>query len=322
MQIIDNFESSFKKFLDARQSWNNYGELTSNENILMPNGFKAYCREEDKWYRLFTEDEDDPSKYIWKEESNIDEVAAVASAALALAQESSNSTTTEDITANIEVGGISEGDTIQQGKNLTEVLKQILIKYFPPKIIYTTSKALVQKKGTSINLVDFDITITKTVENLNSYVLSLNDNVLTSGANANGGELIYTYSTPFSTNTTFTVSANDGKDGATENIKFEFVNPYYYGEISENDLNDFTGLTEEIIKKNTSKKVSYTATAEYLVFAYDASYGNLTSIKDKNNFENLSAFIKTTKIIDGETYNVYISADKITCSNFEYTFKI
>ena len=336
MQVIDNFESSFKKFLDARQSWENYSELTSNENILMPNGFKAYCKEEGKWYQLSTEDEDDPSTYVWNEESNIDEIAAVAStaifnaeeakqyasAALALAQQSSGSITTEAITANIDVGGISEGDVVQQGKNLTEVLKQILIKYFPPKITYITSEPLINKKGSIVPGVDFDINIIKTVEDLNSYSLSLNDTELASGNNPSGGSIQYSYSDNISANTIFTVNADDGKDGAIEQIKFEFINPYYYGNVNTNELDDFSDLVEDISKKNTSKKVSYTANAEYLVFAYDSSYGNLTSIKDKNNFENLPAFVKSTKIIDSETYNVYISADKITCSNFEYTFKI
>jgi len=338
MQIIDNFEASYHKFLDARQGWDSYDDLIANENILMPNGFKAYCKAENKWYKLNTENEDDPSTYVWTEEANSDELMAVASsamfnadeakqyaaAALALAEEAKKGggLVTEDITANVEVGGIKEGDVVEEGKNLTEVLKQILVKYFPPTITYIANKPLLHKKGATVEGIQLSVTYTKTVEDLNSYNLKLGADVLTSGTNKNGETLIYNYSNDITENTTFIASADDGKDGATESIKVEFVNPYYYGKVEDNTSISFSELTEDICKKSLSKKVNYTANNEYLVFAYNSSYGDLTSIKDKNNFENLPAFTKTVVLYNEAEYNVYVSADKITCSNFEYTFKI
>ena len=338
MQIIDNFEASYHKFLDARQGWNSYDDLIANENILMPNGFKAYCKAENKWYRLNTENEDDPSTYVWEEETNSDELMAVASsamfnadeakqyaaAALALAEEAKKSggLVAEIITAYVTVGGVKEGDTVEEGKNLTEVLKQILIKYFPPTITYVADKPLLYKKGIVVNGITLDVTYSKTVEDLINYDLKLEDSTLISGTNKNGETLTYNYLNDISENTTFVASANDGKEGTIENIKIEFVNPYYYGNAENNTSISFSELTEDICKKSLSKKVNYTANNEYLVFAYDSSYGDLVSIKDKNNFENLPAFAKSTMTINEAEYNVYISADKITCSNFEYTFKI
>jgi hypothetical protein len=71
MQVLDNFESSYNKFLDARQSWDSLEALQENTDILMPNGFKAFCKEENKWYMLSTEDETDPSTYNWNESDGI-----------------------------------------------------------------------------------------------------------------------------------------------------------------------------------------------------------------------------------------------------------
>ena len=233
--------------------------------------------------------------------SNINEKAeeALATAATAIAAANNSSASlTENITPNVEVGGIGVGDTLTTGQQMTDILKKLLVKYFEPVITLSADKALINKKGATI---EAPITITAT---------------------ADGGEITYIHQTDISTDTMFIGSISDGKSTVNKTIKFEFINPYYYGSVNDNEISDFTGLTEEIVKKNINKKVSYTASAEYLVFAYDATYGDLTSIKDKNNFENLPAFTKTVIEVNGENYNVYISSDKITCSNFEYTFKI
>ena len=64
-QLVDNFSLSAKKFLDNRQSWTSLDELQANTNVLMPNGFLAYCKAENKWYIMSCTDENDPSTYTW-----------------------------------------------------------------------------------------------------------------------------------------------------------------------------------------------------------------------------------------------------------------
>ena len=83
-QLVDNFSLSAKKFLDNRQSWTSLDELQANTNILMPNGFLAYCRAENKWYIMSCENENDPSTYQWSEytignetEGNVVQVATL-----------------------------------------------------------------------------------------------------------------------------------------------------------------------------------------------------------------------------------------------------
>ena len=83
-QLVDNFSLSAKKFLDNRQSWTSLDELQANTNVLMPNGFLAYCRAENKWYIMSCENENDPSTYQWSEytigngtEGNVVQVATL-----------------------------------------------------------------------------------------------------------------------------------------------------------------------------------------------------------------------------------------------------
>ena len=46
MQIVSNFELSAKKNLDSRKDWASLADLKANTNILMPEGFLAYCKAE------------------------------------------------------------------------------------------------------------------------------------------------------------------------------------------------------------------------------------------------------------------------------------
>lgn len=259
---------------------------------------------------------------ISETDKKAEEALATAATAIAAANNSSSSLT-ENIIPNVEVGGIGVGDTLTTGQQMTDILKKLLVKYFEPVITLSADKALINKKGATI---EAPITITATAEKKSDdvifYSINYDGNDVSTGNNPDGGEITYIHQTDISADTMFIGSISDGKSTVNKTIKFEFINPYYYGSVNDNEISDFTGLTEEIVKKNINKKVSYTASAEYLVFAYDATYGDLTSIKDKNNFENLPAFTKTVMEVNGENYNVYISSDKITCSNFEYTFKI
>ena len=73
-QLVDNFSLSAKKFLDNRQSWTSLDELQANTNILMPNGFLAYCKAENKWYKMNCTDESNPTTYTWSEFNNLGDV--------------------------------------------------------------------------------------------------------------------------------------------------------------------------------------------------------------------------------------------------------
>lgn len=66
MQIMANFTSSMKEFLDARQKWASVEALRANTDTLMPIGFTAYCEAEAQWYILDSAtDPKNPATYVW-----------------------------------------------------------------------------------------------------------------------------------------------------------------------------------------------------------------------------------------------------------------
>lgn len=109
-----------------------------------------------------------------------------------------------------------------------------------------------------------------------------------------------------------------GSKSASKTI--EFILPFYWGKKTAPSLTDFAGLTEDLSKKG-QKTYTYTgANNEYLYIAYNASYGNLKSILDENNFENIDSWNKSSLTVDGQNYTVYRSGFAIT-GNPPFTFK-
>lgn len=98
----------------------------------------------------------------------------------------------------------------------------------------------------------------------------------------------------------------------------EFILPFYHGASAVQDVSSLAGLTEDLTKKG-AKTYTFTANDEYTVIVYNASYGDITSIKDQNNVENIDGWTNSTKTIDGQSYKVWVSPFKITGS-MTYTF--
>lgn len=93
-----------------------------------------------------------------------------------------------------------------------------------------------------------------------------------------------------------------------------YVYPIYYG-MSATDYstsgNPSASLSTLVEAKGT-KALPINGSLKYVYYAYPAAYGNLTSIKDGNQFEVLTAFKQYSRAIDGATwtnalYNIYIA---------------
>lgn len=111
-----------------------------------------------------------------------------------------------------------------------------------------------------------------------------------------------------------------GKITTTINPAIEFVLPFYWGNSSSATISDFTGLTEFLYSKGP-RIVTYSTNNEYMVFAYDSTYGDLVSILDPNNFETIDGWNKSVLTVDGWEYNVYVSGNPTTDPSAKYTFK-
>lgn len=234
----------------------------------------------------------------------------------------------ENVTANVEVGGVAKGQTLAKDTVFTDVIKALLTKYFAPTITMSTNKTLLNELGTTIaHPISITATSVKQSDDIIKTAISYNDSEVASGTAATGEEVVYTHETDITENTVFSGSVSDGKTTVPATLKFEFINPFFYGnsDVASTEIADFAGLTK-LLEKKANKTLPFTAINKYLVFAYDKAYGALTSIKDENNFENLASFDRVELSVNDQSgtphdYYVYVSHDAITCSAFSYVFK-
>ena len=99
-----------------------------------------------------------------------------------------------------------------------------------------------------------------------------------------------------------------------------FIQPYYYGISNTSTIADFTGLTENVTAKG-NKTFNFTTNNQYMVFAYDSSYGNLKNIVDGNGFDVTGGWTKSSLTVDGFSYFVYVANSPTTDTNAPFTFK-
>lgn len=70
-----------------------------------------------------------------------------------------------------------------------------------------------------------------------------------------------------------------------------------------------------------NKMYLFSPSSQVCYFAYPASYGNLVSILDNNNFDVFSDWTKSVGTINSVSYNIYAFNNLTTQTNFYYTFK-
>jgi len=95
-----------------------------------------------------------------------------------------------------------------------------------------------------------------------------------------------------------------------------YVYPYYYGmsAIDFSTTGNVSASLTQLTQAQGTKTLSISGTSAYVYFCYPASYADLTSIKDGNGFEIITAFTKYTRAQDGPpgkwagiSYDIYRS---------------
>lgn len=248
----------------------------------------------------------------------------------------------ENVTSNVDCGALPANSTLNQGTTFTDVMKALLIKYFEPTIAMTSDKTLLNEIGTTVSqpigitatFVEKSRPITHTeIKDPQGTVLAERDN--------SSQALTASYTTDITEDTIFTGSVSDGKTTVPASLKFEFVLPYYIGNLDHNtvvaaDLATIAAQTggnqgKIIQTKKTTQEARYPngISAKYLVVAYNSSYNDVKTIKDQNDFDNTSSWTKSTLTVEIDsveyTYNVYVSNTPITVRDeaagyYKYTF--
>jgi hypothetical protein len=97
--------------------------------------------------------------------------------------------------------------------------------------------------------------------------------------------------------------------------------PSFYGVISGNTISEsnISRLTKTV-STSRSNTITLSLNNERIVFMYPRNFGNLTSIKDANNFDYINSYTRSEMIYNEVQYNVYILTDPITISGFRQAF--
>lgn len=233
---------------------------------------------------------------------------------------------TENITANIEVGGIASGTTIAEGTTLTAFAKKLLVKETAPTTTFTASGSGVKEEGTSVTPT-LTLTITGKGTGTPVSIAFYDGSTLLDTQSYVDGTNTYTYTMgAVTTNTTVNGVLNykksDNTDGTVEKTaSYTFVMASYYGAVTTapTTAGEITALTKNV-KNGKGQTATFNLSNQRSCYCYPASFGNLSSIKDANNFEYISSYTKTSVTVDGTAYNVYTLTDPVTATGFKQIY--
>ena len=236
-------------------------------------------------------------------------------------------------------GGVAVGDTFDNVP-ISKVLDKILYPYVAPVVSASAapSNGGTFEIGVGTTVTSVPANVTKKARTITKVEVFGSDSAdalatKTDGV-ANGGSFSLAFSKELkaaaANGTKFTVKVTDSDNKVTSanTATFNLVYPFYQGVVAADatvDAAAVKALTKKVETKG-NKKWAYTATNQKMVFAYPASYGNLTKIYDANNFDVTGTFTKSTVNVscaDGTSvaYNVYVnSASTVSGFNMDFRF--
>ena len=228
-----------------------------------------------------------------------------------------------DFVTNTVVGAIQK-NTDLTGKTSMEILKMALVSYVNPSASVSYSQPnTVLKKGQSFDLTITVSGIVKGTSDVAEIILIKDGTVLETIPYVTGTNS-YEFSpiTGINADCSFQIKVGDtqGKQYSTTK-SYSFVDPYYIGATDSIPTADTVMTLTEIVEAKSNKTKKVNAADQYVVYAYPASYGNLTSIIDGNGFENLTDYTKISLTINDVAYNCYHTTGKKSMTNFSYTYK-
>lgn len=238
----------------------------------------------------------------------------------------------ESLTATESIGNVTSGKTYPAHTELETIIRDMLIKYFPPAVTITTDPAtkLYDIVTDKINAIQLKAAVTKKTEDVTKVSFYRGNtllNEITSGVTA-GGNFTYNYTpdVPIDSDVTFKATATDGQQQNTSTVTIKFVGRSYYG-ICDASV---TEPDETVIKSGSNtlkdtRNFKYTGiTTEWgkVFYAYPKSFGALTYIKDDiNNINYWESFTATEVQVDGILYYCYTLNEATAADDNEITFK-
>ena len=234
-----------------------------------------------------------------------------------------DSSLTADVTSNLAVGAIPSGTTLPEGTTFTEFAQKLLITEIAPTTTFTASGSGVKEIGTSVTPT-LTLTITNKGTGTPTAIKFYSGSTLLDAQNYVEGTNTYTHtlSEAITENTTVKGVLEYTKSDETaatieKTAAYTFVLASYYGAVTTapTTLADITALTKNV-KNTKAQTATFNLSNQRSCYCYPSSFGNLTSIKDANNFEYLASYTKT---VVGD-YNVYTLTDPVTATGFKQIY--
>ena len=269
----------------------------------------------------------------------------------------SGATLSQELQPNVTVGGVDSSDTFAQGSTIEALLRTMLITFQSSTLGNFTLQDQfgsgvpfgVVEANTSYN---FDkVTIPSTANDPNGNFPVTSSFQVSNATSGNfteflgNGPLASSNQITFNSNKTVTVDTFSGNSKVVT-YKFTakdpdslsnlnksrsqtYVYPTYFGSSLEDlslagSIESF--LPKEITTKQNTTNVPLNFTDKFIYFCYPARYGDLTLIKDGNNFDVTETFTKFTRDQSGAagwvniSYNIYKS-DLTSVPNQTFIFK-
>ena len=231
------------------------------------------------------------------------------------------------VTSNLAVGAIASGTTLAKGTTFTEFVQKLLITEIAPTTTFTASGSGIKEVGTSVTptltlVVNTVGTGTPTAIKFYNGSTLLDTQAYVSGTNTYS----FTMTDAITTNTTvkgvLEYTKSDSSSASIEKTApYTFVMASYYGAVTTapTDKAGIIALTKSV-KNTKAQTATFNLSNQRSCYCYPASFGNLTSIKDANNFEYLSSYTKTNVTVDEVSYNVYTLTDPVTATGFKQVY--
>lgn len=181
-------------------------------------------------------------------------------------------------------------------KALDELLYKDLV------INLSSNKPGTLEKGTIVNEVVFNWNYSKDI-----ISQSFNGNALEPNLRA------YTYTTPFSSNKSFTLKANDGKKDFSRSISFSFLNGRYWGVSSSTqyDSSFILSLSKELSSSRSKTFTVNCGPGQYIYYCVPTSFGNCNFKVGgfDGGFSKVATIAFTNASGYSESYNIYKSTN-------------
>ena len=242
-----------------------------------------------------------------------------------------------DMTVVSALGGIKAGESLE-GMTVKEILEKMLFPYVAPTVSaslgYSPSGTIFER-GEKVTISSITGSVTKKSENIVSVrfldgVSTLKETKVTE--NQSSYTFTYSFPNPITitanlANTRFRFAVTDAaqKTYYANTVALTFVFPYFMGVVNntgELTSDVITQLTKKVEAKGT-KSYSFTTKDQMMVFAYPTAHGDLKSIKDPNDFENIGSYNKQLLYLDIngiiQSYSVYYN-ESTTLNSFVMTF--